>query len=225
MRSRGFKATLAAILSVLVATAPMGAQAQMKTSPSATVADPSKTEAGLIEAMLKGSAEARDAACDHVIAHPDAINPIYLYAVSLSLWKRGDRARATFWFYIAQVRSRAWINADKDTAPLRGALNQQIGALVNPWVGSDLEAWYDIAGRALAYEKKIPLYPGRPSTLTPEQWQAVVGKARQDNDAQFQEVFGGLRKDPQGFAEKRRGNGLQTGPLQDAGSPLPADWR
>lgn len=223
MRSKLFRAALGAGLAVLAATAPVAAQAQR--SPSTTAADLSKTETGLIEAMLKGTAEARDAAADDVVAHPDAINPIYLYAVSLSLWKRGDRARATFWFYIAQVRSRAWINADKSTAPLRGALNQQIGALVNPWVGSDLEAWYDIAGRALAYEKKIPLYAGRPSQLTPEQWQAVVVKARQDNDAQFQEVFAGFRKDPQAFAEKRRGNGLSTGPLQDPGAPLPANWR
>ncbi|MDT2023833.1 hypothetical protein [Methylocella sp. CPCC 101449] len=184
-----------------------------------------KPENALIEAMLKGPIEARDAACNYVMAHPEAINPIYLSTVALSLWKRGDRAQAAFWFYVFQVRSRAWINADKSAAPLRGSLNQQIGAMINPWVASDLEAWYDIAGRALSYEKKIPLYPKQPADLTPEQWQAVVAKARQDNDAQFEEVIGGFRKDPAAFAAKRRENGLPVGPLQEPGAPLPSDWR
>lgn len=217
-----------ACVTALTLTTPNFAQTQ--SAPSTPSAPPVAsngvmTEGVLIEAMLKGSPESRDAAANYVMAHPEAINPLYLSVLSLSLWKRGDRAQAAFWFYVFQVRSRAWINADKSAAPLRASLNQQVGAMINPWIGSDLNAWYDIAGRGLAYEKKIPLYPHPPAQLTPEQWQAVVAKARQENDAQFQEVFGGFRKDPQAFAAKRRENKLPVGPLQDPGTPLPATWR
>ena len=195
-------------------------------TPSAPVASgQAMTEGVLIEAMLKGSPEARDAASNYAVAHPEVINPLYLSVLSLSMWKRGDRAQAAFWFYVFQVRSRAWINADESAAPLRASLNKQVGAMINPWIGSDLNAWYDILGRALAYEKKIPLYPNAPAQLTLNQWQAVVAKARQESDAQFEEVFSGLRKDPQAYAATRRENELPVGPLQDPGMALPATWR
>lgn len=187
-------------------------------------AEPFTSEPQLDKALVGTPAE-RLKAADYVIANPDAVNPFYYAAVINTLWRRGDRAQATFWYYIFQSRSRAWADASPDLAELRGSLNDGMGQTINQWAASDLAAWHDIGARAISYEKKIPLYAGRPDGYSQEKWAAAVAQRRKDYQDGFTAAFSATQADPKIHDEQRRKNGLYVGPLQEPGTPLPDAWR
>ncbi len=161
-----------------------------------------------------------------VLAHPEAVNP-FTYAIAVKwLWEQNRRRQAAFWFYVFQARTRPWSQADTrgdGAGALRGALNQELGPVINGWVASDLAAWRDIAERAIAYELRLPLSPERPDGVGSAAWQQLVEKSRAEYAAQMHDALGGLTAEA--LAAKRREAGLPVGPLDQPGPPLPDAWR
>ena len=178
-----------------------------------------------LERRLMAGGEEGKAAVEHVLTHPDALNPLMLTALVQSLWQRGDRSRAAFWFYIFQSRTRAWSKADDQFASARAAFNMTLGPPINEWIASDIPAWKALAARAIAYEKTLPLYPGRPDTMDEARWRDLVEQERAAYEREFIDVFSSSMMNPDTYYAQRRGNGLYVGPHRDGGAPLPDHWR
>ncbi len=151
-------------------------------------------------------------------------NPFSLYSYSATLFELGNREQAAFVFYLAQVRTRAYTQLDPDpsaSGALRGALNDGVGQIINPWVGSDAESWKRIAFAAVAYDQGLG-YPAPEFGTPKETWEALIDAERAAYAADMESFLGPL--DQATHAIQREQNGLYAGPLQDPGEPLPAAW-
>ena len=169
---------------------------------------------------------ARARAVEAVLARPEGVDPFDYALFTKLLWEGGRRRQAAFWFYLFQERSRPWSLADKEgsgAAALRSALNDELGTVVNRWVASDPAAWRALVERALAYEKRFPLYRERAPGVDATAWTALVASSRAEYDREARAAF--ARMDPAAFAAGRRKTGLFVGPLQDPGPDLPDGWR
>jgi hypothetical protein len=180
-----------------------------------------------LDKMFEGSLDQKKIATDYVLQHPDTVQPFdYAYIIK-TLWAEGNRSQAAFWFYLFQSRSLAWAKADKvgsGTAALRASLNEVLGQRINQWVGSDPNAWRDIAERAISYEKKIPIYPGKPGGISEANWQNLVTDSRAEYEAGFREFLATL-SDENAYIGQRTRRGLYVGPLKNPGRPLPDSWK
>jgi len=181
----------------------------------------------MLDKMFQGSLDQQKTATEFVLQHPGAVQPFdYPYVVK-TLWAEGNRSQAAFWFYVFQSRSLAWAKADKagnGPAALRASLNEVLGQTINRWVGSDPAAWRDIAARAISYEKKIPVYPGKPDGTSEAEWLKLVAESRAEYEAGFSK-FSATLADEKAYSAQRAAHGLSVGPLQDPGRPLPDSWR
>ncbi|SOB86803.1 hypothetical protein SAMN06297144_1913 [Sphingomonas guangdongensis] len=160
-----------------------------------------------------------------VLARPEQATPWEMAQASQALWSEGRRLQAAFWFYVFQQRSRA--HADVDTggdgaAAVRASLNAALGEEINPWLGSDVAAWREVATRAMSFEAKLPIGPA-PAGVSAAAWRAAVAKARADYRAGYEATLG--KADPAEIEGTRRENGLPVGPLDQPGPALPAEWR
>lgn len=180
-----------------------------------------------VQTMLLGSREQQARAADHVLDHPDAVGPFELIRVITILQARGDMLQAAFWFYFWQIRSAPWArHGPPDAAPaLRGALNASLGAVVNEWIATDPAALREVVERAIAFERRAPLYPGRPEGVSEAAWLAEVAASRAAYEKGFREAFPGTEKALREFVAARARNGLPNGPLKDPGKPLREAWR
>ena len=150
------------------------------------------------------------------VANPfDWIEPI------ATLWRRGDRLQAAFWYYVFQIRSRPWAEADPvgdGAAALRGSITEVLGRPINEWLGSDLAAWKETQAAAIDFEKRLGFHPGRPDGIDERSWTAMNQRARDEYEKGFAEMWGQYS-----FAQledMRRRNGLYVGPLRNPGQPL-----
>jgi hypothetical protein len=162
---------------------------------------------------------------ERVLAHPEQASPWEMAQASHALWLDGRRLQAAFWFYAFQQRSRPWADLDEGgdgAAALRASLNATLGETINPWLGSDLAAWREVATRAMSFEARLPI-GAAPDGVSAEDWTAAVTKARSEYRAGYDETLG--KADPAAIARIRRENGLPVGPLDAPGPALPADWR
>lgn len=162
---------------------------------------------------------------ERVLAQPGQATPWEIAQAAGALWADGRRLQAAFWFYVFQQRSRAHADVDKGgdgAAALRASLNAMLGEEINPWLGSDVAAWREVATRAMSFEAKLPIGPA-PEGVSATDWVAAVAKARAEYRAGYDATLG--RADPAEMARTRRENGLPVGPLDQPGPALPADWR
>ena len=164
----------------------------------------------------------RAAAADYLFDHPDAIEPINLIYAITSLIERGDMERATFWYFIWQTRTRPWMAADSNVAQLRGALASGIGPVLLEWAGSDYDALMALYTRAIRYELRFPLFPGRPDGIGEAEWQRMIAAAREENSEAA--MLGSLPLKAE-YDAGRAANGLKVGPWTDPGQPLKDAWR
>lgn len=153
------------------------------------------------------------------VRHPfDWIEPIAL------LWRRGDRLQSAFWFYVFQIRSRPWAEADRErtggsgAAALRASVNEVLGRPINEWLGSDPAAWKDTGTAAIAFEKRLGFHAGRPDGIDASVWAAMNERAREEYEADFNALWS--QYSFADFEDARRSNGLYVGPLRHSGSPL-----
>lgn len=176
------------------------------------------------DALLSNSIAERNAQADYVTAHPEAVHPIYLAVAAQVLWQRGDRLKAAFWYYVFQARTGPWVKrSDLQFSSLRAALNQSLGSEVNEWIASDPQARTEVASRAIAFEKRAPLYPGRPDGTSEEDWTQAIAAYRLEYEEGFKTYI--LKTPPEQIHRERKANGLHNGPLQAPGAALPEEWR
>lgn len=215
MRKMGV-ALLAVLLGCLVYSTNVEAQATGQASPFGDEA---------LQNALAGKGPERDRAVEQALAHPEAVQPLFLAFLAEALWQRGDKRQAAFWFYIFQSRSRIWAELDPEMGKRRSMLDDHLRRPINGWAASDLAAWHEIGERAIAYEKKIPDFAGRLPGHSAETWAAELANRRKEYEDDFLQVFPKTAQDRQKIDTKRRQNGLYVGPLLDPGKPLPDDWR
>ncbi len=143
-----------------------------------------------------------------------------------TLWSRGDKLQAAFWYYVWQIRSGPWAQADRtgsSAAALRASVTATLGRDINDWIAADPMVWRDTALRAISYEKKLPLFEGRPDQIDAEAWNAINVRRRLEYEAGFNQFLGGA--DDAAIIRRRQDAGLPAGPLLDTGKPLPEHWR
>jgi len=153
-------------------------------------------------------------------------DPFNLYLYSFSLFQIGNKEQATFVFYLAQIRTRAYSRLDPDksaSSALRASFNDEVGSSVNPWAGSDLDAWKQIALKAVAYDKKIG-YPKKPKFVdSEEKWRKAVDTESAAYEAELIEFFATTNKED--FNKQRKENSLPIGPWENPGPALPSEWQ
>lgn len=173
---------------------------------------------------LPGSAAAQAADPYAILDDPQVRNPFDWVEAIATLWRRGDRLQAAFWYYVFQIRSLPWAEADRartggsGAAALRGSITHALGAPINEWLGSDPAAWRDTGARAIAFEKRLPYHAARPDGIDEAAWARMNETARTSHEAGFDQVWRQYS-----FADmeaRRRQMGLYVGPLQDPGQPL-----
>lgn len=195
-------------------------------TPPAMAAGVAAPQAEKVDPLLSPDARTRRSAIDAFLARPEAADPFAYAMLTSALWGEGRRLQAAFWFYVFQVRTRPWADADKQgdgAAALRASLNDGLGQEINGWLGSDLDAWREVATRAMSYEARLPLPSARPDGVEAGRWPAMVDKVRREYRQGYEKTLGAMTAED--LAAGRRENGLPVGPLKDAGPPLPADWR
>lgn len=178
--------------------------------------------------LKSGSAAQKAAAAAKLEAHPDLVEPFELIQLVGYLWSRGDKAQSAFWYYLWEQRSRPWAKlGSRDTeGALRASLRETIGPAINEWAGSDLVAERNLMLRAISYEERLPLFPGRPANIGQAAWLLAVAGDRAENDADsIKREFPIDEKSLAKLATARRKNGLYVGSWKDAGAPLPDAWR
>jgi hypothetical protein len=159
-----------------------------------------------------------------ILDDPQVRNPFEWVEAIAALWRRGDRLQAAFWYYVFQVRSRPWAEADmaqtggSGAAALRSSITYALGAPINEWLGSDPATWRDTGARAIDFEKRLPFHAARPEGIDEATWARMNETARAGHEAGFDQVWRQYS-----FADleaRRRQAGLYVGPLQDPGQPL-----
>jgi hypothetical protein len=156
-----------------------------------------------------------------VLDSPEVRNPFDWIEPIATLWNRGDRLQAAFWYYVFQIRSRPWAEADAvgdGAAALRGAITEVLGRPINEWLGSDLAAWKETQAAAIDFEKRLGFYAGRPDGIDGPAWAAMNQRVREEYEEDFEALWSQYS-----FAQledMRRSNGLYVGPLRNPGQPL-----
>jgi len=188
--------------------------------------EPARKQAEAVDPLVSPDARTRRAAIDAVLARPQSVSPFSYAMLAGSLWSEGRRIQSAFWFYMFQIQTRPWADADTagdGAAALRASLNDGLGQEINGWLGGDLATWREVATRAMSYEARLPLSPERPEGVDVKAWAATVGKARREYRQGYEKTLGSMTQEQ--LAAGRRENGLPVGPLKDAGPPLPESWR
>lgn len=159
-----------------------------------------------------------------VLDATDVRNPFDWLEPIGTLWRRGDRLQAAFWFYVFQIRSRPWAEADRQrtggsgAAALRASIGETLGRPINEWLESDPARWKETGTAAIAFEKRLGFHAGRPEGVDETAWAAMNQRAREEYETDFEALW-----EQYSFArmeEIRRSNRLYVGPLRNPGQPL-----
>jgi hypothetical protein len=186
---------------------------------------------GQLSAMLQGSSDQKNRAIIYIQQHPDSVQPLaFIYMVG-DLMARGDMEQAAFWYYVYQIRIQPWKTLRSEPSAdysneIYGALAETVGRPLNVWAGSDFEGFRNLMLWASTYERKMPLYPGRPNGVDAAEWQNRIVDSRASHGiAMLDKYFPDTAAARAENEARRKANGLYVGPWASPGSPLPDDWR
>lgn len=162
---------------------------------------------------------------DFVLANLEATSPLNLMYVVTEEWAAGNKLKASFWYFIWQIRTEAWAAGldDSGFSQFQAALNDQLGQGLNIWISADPALLRDTVERAISYEAKLPLWSERPDGLDEVKWAAVVAKTRADYANEYHSAFAGISDEE--ILAKREEYGLPVGTPADQGETLPDNWR
>ncbi|WP_292042273.1 MULTISPECIES: hypothetical protein [unclassified Brevundimonas] len=160
-----------------------------------------------------------------ILANLDEVSPFNLIFVVADEWKKGNKLRAAFWYYVWQIRTDAWVTGvDREEFQLvRAMMSDETGQTIFNWIAADPALMRDTVERAIGYEATLPLSKQRPEDLNEADWLAIVSKSRTDYAAELREAFANTADEE--ILARRRQNGLPIGTPQDIGAPLDAHWR
>lgn len=88
--------------------------------------------------------------------HPSA----YLY-LARALWQEGEKDEATVFYYVGQIRYRAYINTlaapeDIPEVKLYESLKAELGDDINEYAARNLDNWLNLIDRALQWHREKP---------------------------------------------------------------------
>jgi hypothetical protein len=92
--------------------------------------------------ILQGTDEQqKNEVVDAILSQPNDFNPPALYALSKVLFARGDKDRAAYWYYLAQIRARYDANLCMDESAKQAAavLSRNYGAEINKYAFQDMD--------------------------------------------------------------------------------------
>lgn len=203
------KHTLCATAALLALLAP--------TAPLAQAATPAPAS--------QDAAPASDAtpSAEYVLANLTSVSPLNLIYVVSEEWAAGNRLKAAFWYYVWQIRTDPWAQAEQEFAQPREAINQSVGTIINSWIFSDPELMQAVSERAISYEPKLPMWRRMPDGMPQNRWDELVATARATYASDLTNGFADTPPDQ--IRLLRQQNGLPVGPLTDQGEPLPDEWR
>lgn len=161
----------------------------------------------------------------YVLANLTEVSPFNLAYVVADEWKKGNKQRASFWFYIWQIRTDAWVSGvnEEGFKLYRNMMSDEMGRTINTWILADPALMRDTAQRAIAYEAKLPLSNMRPDDMSEADWMAIISKSRSDYATDFNEAFAEMSDEE--IRVTRQQNGLPVGTPTDIGAPLDGEWR
>ncbi len=184
----------------------------------------------LREFLLSKDREAIKNVVSSVLVDPNKVPQMDLFLVVYHLFETiGNKEQSAFWYYIAQLRTRACAKADPDESATRAICSSflnDLGQPVNEWVARDINAWKSLTERAIAYEKKLG-NPKRPDyVINDTEWKTLVDKERIEYEADFKKTFRTeiLNKQAK-FETTRTKNGLYVGPWKERWNPLLDSWK
>ncbi|MBS0295509.1 MAG: hypothetical protein JSR45_04300 [Proteobacteria bacterium] len=169
-----------------------------------------------------------------VMANPERYGPLEYTETIQSLWGRGDRLRAFFWYQVFATRlgvmleiAAAQPSEDRSEDGTRGELEMPLmlrlaGARPMTWAYSDPEMANAVVMRAMAYESRLP---PPPAFAARGLWGSNVGEARKRlSEMAVEQMRSGVLS-PETARMRFRAKGQYVGPWRDAGEPLQDDWR
>lgn len=173
-----------------------------------------------IQVLSKGTAEEKQRTIARIREKPETFAPPVFYALSETLFQRGDRDEAAFWFYAGQLRARFDANrcADVSARQAVAVLNQRYGSPINQYTFQDLPKLEALVPRVVDWDQRTAheydhrwinlhgmdamqsgLEPKRanaaPGALSAprEQWQAIAEKTRADYLEGFRQAMAQVR--------------------------------
>jgi hypothetical protein len=158
----------------------------------------------------------RDAAVDAVRASPGRYPPPVLYALGHTLFQRGERDEAIFWYHAGQLRARFDVErcADPTVGDVLDQLRRQYGEPINEYafVDAELGVLRGAVQRVVAWDRATPrdydhrwvnlhgvrafAQPGPPVPLSRPrvQWPALAERVRADYLDGMRVVLDGLER-------------------------------
>ena len=98
---------------------------------------------------------------DELIADIENKHPISYLLLAANLFNTGDKDQAVQWYYIGQMRFRAYLMANPDLDPsadgaLYTSFQSVLGAPINEYAGADPDAWVTLIDNAITWHKHHP---------------------------------------------------------------------
>lgn len=181
------------LLGVFLSISTPIAQADEPTNPHTLIAD-WKQELRLVDDLMGiDLTQAQARAVDKVLATPERYSPVALYATARALFITGRKDEAARWFYSAQVRARfdATRCPDRSARQATTILTQRFGPPINRYAFQSPERLKTAVHAALAWDRATPHHYNHrwidyhgigsmdPDTPTPDTWDAVAERVRQ----------------------------------------------
>lgn len=183
---------------------------------------------GLVSSPALAAQEAeapKPPSAESILNNLTSVSPLNLVYVVAEEWKAGNKLRASFWYYVWQIRTDAWVKGMDDSGfkQLRAIISDEMGQAVNGWIAADPALMRDTATRAMGYEAKLPLWSERPEGMSQADWDALIAKTRADYAQEMRDAFADTTDEE--ILAGRQSRGLPVGTPSDQGAALPDDWR
>lgn len=113
-----------------------------------------KNDLAMREKIMMGDEEA----LAKFLATPEEYNPMVQFAASRAFLEKGERDEAAFWFYLAQLRTRADALKMKDRSSHNTSfvLNWKYGPAINNYALGDVDNLTKIINRVSDFDKNNP---------------------------------------------------------------------
>lgn len=88
-------------------------------------------------------------------------HPATYMVLAARLFQQGDKQEAVTWFYVGQIRYRAWLKANPDLDPsgdpaLFASLMESVGRPLNEYIGGDVDEWGATIDEAIQWHRAHP---------------------------------------------------------------------
>ena len=111
-----------------------------------------------IRTLAKGTPAEQQRAIQSIKATPENYAPPVLYALSETLFARGEKDDAAFWFYAGQLRARFDANRCNDASARQAVavLNQRYGEPINRHTFQDIPKLEALIPRVVQWDRATP---------------------------------------------------------------------